>query len=479
MSHGKIQFGRPKKSKVKQTELLLQIDNLSLEGRGVAKHLGKTIFVEGAIPQEQVNVKITKRHKSFDEACVVSIESASSQRITAQCDHFGHCGGCQLQHIAPQAQLDYKQQAVLSLLEHNAKTTPVQIDSPLISDSFYYRRSARIGVNRLTQSNASIVGFRRKNSSKLLQVSHCIVLPKNLEPLFDQLRECLEKIDNAKSITHIEYLQGDTYGALTFRAKADLAKNSRILLINLLQPFQLIGYIRYDHALVPLDEGYQVKQTDLSYKVNDLQLCFKPGDFLQVNAQINQQMIDRAVHWLTLSNQDCILDLFSGLGNFSLPIARQVKSLIAVEGSEEMVKRASDNAQLNQIDNCQFYRADLSKNNNQAAWLKQSINKIIIDPPRSGASELIKQLFQSQLEATALITHILYVACDPSSLARDSKLLKECGYKMDKFCVMDMFPNTTHIESMALFIKDDSIKAKPVMKKSKNKAAAPKRLIKF
>ncbi|MCJ8336934.1 MAG: 23S rRNA (uracil(1939)-C(5))-methyltransferase RlmD [Pseudomonadales bacterium] len=450
MSRNKIQFGRPKSRKVKLSELILDIDNLSLEGRGVAKHAGKTVFVDGALPGERVRVKITKQHKSYDEASLVNIEFASSERITAACQHYNHCGGCQLQHLAPTAQLQHKQDAVLALLQHMAKIEPVEIAPPLSGEAFNYRRSARIGVNRLSQSATAIVGFRRRHSSKLLQISNCIVLPQHLSGLFDQLRSTLELIENAKAITHIEYLQGDDCGALTFRCKATLSADSQTLLSSLLKKFKLQGFLRYDQGIEPLSGN----TGQLSYSINGLRLNFQPGDFLQVNASVNQQMVDRAMDWLALDDTDKVLDLFSGLGNFSLPIANKVAKLVGIEGRDTMVQRATDNAANNQINNCQFYSGDLSAEISQQPWFAQPYNKIILDPPRSGAQQLIKNLMQrSDAGEAQSPSHILYIACDPSSLARDAQLLASLGYQMQKFCVMDMFPNTAHIEAMALFCK--------------------------
>lgn len=448
MSRNKIQFGRPKKAKQKLSQISITIDNLSLEGRGVARVAGKTIFVEGAIPGESLTVKIERQHKNYDEASILAIDTPSEHRIDPSCEHYNHCGGCQLQHIEPTAQLAYKQQAVLSLLERSAKIIPADIVSPLISKAFHYRRTARIGVNRLTQSQRAIVGFRRKNSSKLLQISSCIILPEHLADLFDHLRDTLDKIDNAKAITHVEYLQGDDTGALTFRVVAKLSPASCDLLADMLQTFKLQGFLRYNDSLVPLANN----QGRLNYTVSQQTLSFEPGDFLQVNAAINQQMIDRATDWLALTAKDTVLDLFAGLGNISLPVAKQVKQLIGVEGSASMVRRATDNAEANHIDNCQFFTSNLSQDIQHQDWFNLDYNKVILDPPRSGASDLIKQLLQSDtISEHSPVTHILYIACDPSSLARDAKLLKSLGYQMDKFSVMDMFPNTAHIESMALF----------------------------
>ena len=450
MNRNKIQFGRPKKSKPKQAEQQLIIESLSIEGRGVAKSDGKTLFVEGALPGETVSAKITQDHKSYAQAQLIDVISPSEQRIDAACEHYSQCGGCQLQHLSATAQLAYKQEAVLSLLLHNAKTTPLSVEAALESPAYHYRRSARIGVNQLHQSGLAIVGFRRANSAKLLQVSHCKVLPKNLTELFNLLRDSLDQIDNAKAITHVELLQGDHIGALTFRCKAQLKNAAKKTLLALLDSLSnsgvaFQGYLKYDDKTVPLKQ-YPER---LSYAINNLQLSFESGDFLQVNAQVNQQMINRAIEWLAISKNDHILDCFSGLGNFSLPLSVNAAQVVGVEGSETMVERASHNALLNNIENCQFFSANLSEDIQAHSWADNTFNKLVLDPPRSGASELINHIFNSSIGGQ--LTHILYVACDPSSLARDTTLLNENGFEMVKFCVMDMFPNTTHIESMALF----------------------------
>ena len=466
-SHHSIQFGRPSKKSAALSEFVLAIDNLSIEGNGVGKHLGKTVFVEGAIPGEEIQVKINKTHKSYDQAAIINIEKPSVHRIEPACEHYQQCGGCQLQHIEVSAQLAYKEQAVLSLLNKTVKAQPIATIAPLASAPLHYRRSARIGINqrKSTDTNQSIVGFRRKFSNKLLQVSKCIVLPENISGLFDQLRKTIDQIDNAKSITHIEYQQGEEQGALTFRCKSILKDGDIKALAQMLTLFNLQGFLRYDDELVSISAD----KSPLYYRVNNIKVAFQPGDFLQVNQDINTQMITRAIDWLALSTSDKVLDLFSGLGNFSLPIAQKVQQLIGVEGSADMVQRAADNARLNQIDNCQFFQADLAATVDGQPWLNMNVNKLILDPPRAGASELISNLFAT--EQSQHISHILYVACDPSSLARDAKQLSLLGYQIDKFCVMDMFPNTTHIESMALFTKSAVTKAKkaPVKTKSKKK----------
>ncbi|MGB1239521.1 MAG: 23S rRNA (uracil(1939)-C(5))-methyltransferase RlmD, partial [Pseudomonadales bacterium] len=394
-------------------------------------------------PGERIEAKVVKQHKRYDEALTQKIIAPCAQRIAPQCAHFDVCGACQLQHFDAQAQRDSKRDAVLALLQKMAKITPHNIHSTLYDQSFHYRRSARIGVNQRSHSGESIVGFRRRNSAKLFQVDNCPVLPAHMAPAFDTLRSELEKIDNAKAITHIEYIQGDNQGALTFRTVQALHSQSKQILNGIGEKLGLQIFIRTDDALLPLGDA-----DPMHYNIDNLQLSFEPGDFIQVNAAVNRQMITRALQWLEIAPGDRVLDLFCGLGNFSLPLASAGATVVGVEGSQRMVQRATQNALDNALHNCHFYAADLNTDIRRQSWYGEGFNKLLLDPPRSGASELIPHLANYHAEK------ILYVACDPASLARDSAQLGELGYTMTQFCTMDMFPNTAHVESMALFSRE-------------------------
>lgn len=445
MKRKSIRFGRPtaKKQPLSTETLALHIESLSQEGRGVARHQGKTIFVEDALSGEDVEALITTQHKRYDEAKLVTIVTPSPDRCVPLCGHYDECGGCQLQHLEHNAQILAKQANVLNQLKRFGEQEPQVIETPIQSAPWNYRRSARLGLNLLQKSDESIVGFRRRKSNKLLQITTCPVLNLRAESIFKDLKEMLDKLTNSKAYTHAELLFGDESRSLLLRCKGKPKQDDIVVLTEFAHSKQFNLYLKTDSEQLTL-----LELIPNSYSLPDQNIClhFQPGDFLQVNADVNKQMISQAIEWLKLNENDVVLDMFCGLGNFTLPIARYVKQVIGIEGSDEMVKRATQNAIINEIDNASFFRADLSADNKHQPWLRSIHNKIILDPPRTGAFELL-----SQLPADA--TDILYISCDPSALARDSKLLSEKGYQLSRFSVMDMFPHTNHVESMALFQK--------------------------
>ena len=449
MKRKTIRFGHndQKKSALPTEPVSLTIDSMNHEGKGVARCDGKAVFVEDALVGETVLAKVTVQHKRYDEAQLTEVISASPDRIAPLCKHYNECGGCQLQHMAPEAQLLAKQENVSNQLLRLGGITQPELEAalqpPITSPHWKYRRAARIGLNVLQRNDEAIVGFRRKKSNKLLQISECPVLDPKFDGIFLQLKELLDQQDNKKAYTHAELLAGDTAKLLLIRCKQypSVADQERFKAFATEHGYNL--HLKTDEVTLCLNAQ---EQDCYTLAKHDIQLHYHPGDFLQVNAVVNEAMIQQAIDWLDLSDNDVVLDLFSGLGNFTLPIARHVKHVIGIEGVDTMVERASKNAALNNIGNASFFRADLSDNNQKQKWFKESYTKIILDPPRTGAYELINQL-------PARAKSILYVSCEPSALARDSKLLQEKGYRLTRYNVMDMFPHTSHIESMALFTK--------------------------
>ena len=422
----------------------ISIDRLSHEGRGIAKVDGKTLFIEGALPGEKVSFSITEQHRRYDEAICTEILIASPDRVEPQCGHYGQCGGCDLQHLNHDRQIETKQLLVLDQLKRLGGVEPESITEPLTSPAWQYRRSCRIGINQLSRDGSAIVGFRRRGSNKLTAIQYCPVLAEPLNNMISELPSILEREDNFKTITHAELSLADNQGALTIRIKKAISEE-------LQQSLKLLAE-KHNFSLF-LDNGSSLEccsdNPELSYNVacTNTDIRFEPGDFIQVNAVVNEKMIERSIEWLNLDANDRVLDLFCGIGNFTLPVAQYVESIVGVEGVEEMVSRATLNAEKNQLKNCQFYRADLSKDLTALPWYKQGFNKIILDPPRTGALEIIKQFDLHQPEM------ILYISCNPAALARDAAELVKQGYKAERFCVMDMFPHTSHVESMMLFVK--------------------------
>lgn len=424
-------------------ESALDIVRYSNECRGIATHQGKTVFVRNALMGEKVLIRVESTHKRFDEGEAIDIIEASQDRVTPPCQYYNQCGGCDLQHLHPDSAPLIKQHLVLDWLKRSATTIPSHIDPPVLSTAVDYRRSARIGINQRQRDGELLTGFRRRQSSKIINIDHCPVLDTRLQDLFSVLHSYLEDRDEVRSITDVLVSLGDHNGAIRFRVVKNATPELKQIFISIARHLQLSAWIEEDNQPpTPLSND-----SPLSYQADaNTKLHFKPGDFLQVNAEVNRAMIQRAKEWLEPQPDQTLLDLFCGLGNFSLPLARNLKQVIGIEGSREMVQRAKDNADLNAIDNADFYSADLSQPIKDTAWYRQHKPELILlDPPRTGAAELIPQLLRLKP------LKILYIACHPAALVRDSQTLTEAGFRLTRFCVLDMFPNTSHIESMALF----------------------------
>lgn len=419
----------------------LTIESLSHDGRGVGRYQGKTAFIRNALPGETVMAQLTEEKPRFINGESETLISSHPHRIEPACPHYKDCGGCDLQHLDNSEQLTLKQQQVLEQIERIGGSKPEQVSAPLTAQSWNYRRSARIGINQRSDGEP-IVGFRRHGSQLLTQIDSCMVLDPRVQDIFSRIREGLDSGEDCKYITQLDIDLGDSEGFLTLRLKKQLSEEHQQLFDQIAAHYAL----RLQLHLIG-DESDTITVDSASYQLEGLTLEFRPGDFIQVNAEINQQMTKKAVELLKLSADDRVLDLFSGLGNFSLPVAKSGASVTGIEGSTAMVRQAEHNAELNNLSNCQFYRANLADSLAGLHWYRQPYNKIILDPPRAGAAELIPQVTALKPEL------ILYISCNPGALARDTRLLDEQGYRMQEFLVMDMFPQTHHIESMALFIK--------------------------
>ncbi|WP_299201686.1 23S rRNA (uracil(1939)-C(5))-methyltransferase RlmD [uncultured Amphritea sp.] len=419
----------------------LNISSLSYDGRGVGRYQGKTAFITNALPGEQVLARLTEEKSRFYQGHTDSVISPSSHRIEPVCPHYQQCGGCDLQHLDNQAQLELKQTQALEQLERIGHTKPVSISTALTATSWNYRRSARIGINQLADGEP-IVGFRRRGSNLLTQIDSCAVLDSRVSDIFSQVRNGLRDSGDIRYITQLDVNLGDQGGYLSLRLKRPLTEQHLEIFTALADHYSL----SLQYHIIESEQSEAPAQL-ASYQLGDQVLEFCPGDFIQVNAAINQQMISKACQLLNLKAEDRVLDMFCGLGNFSLPVAHSGASVTGVEGSMSMVQQAQRNALQNQLDNCRFFCANLADDLKGLQWFKQGYSKIIIDPPRTGAASLIPQICSLKPEL------ILYISCNPGALARDSQLLNEEGYSLQEFLVMDMFPQTHHVESMALFVR--------------------------
>jgi 23S rRNA (uracil1939-C5)-methyltransferase len=422
---------------------------MSQDGRGVTHLEGKTVFIDGALPGEQVRFCYTKRSRKHDEGRVNEVLRASGDRVIPKCEHAAMCGGCSLQHLAAAKQIEFKQQAMLEGLEHIGKVKPQNVLSPLTDTLWGYRHKARLGVRYVHKKNRVLVGFREKRNSFITDISRCEVLHPSVGTRILALSALIGSMDAMSSIPQIEVAVTDQQTSLVFRhmellSESDREKLKRFALAQEVNIFLQPGGV---DTVTPLE----VETTpELYYSLPDygVSLGIEPLDFFQINPGLNNKMIACALSLLQLKPGDKVLDLFCGLGNFTLPISRKCAEVVGIEGESTLVKRARDNAQKNGISNTRYFMANLMGELDNEPWLGERYDKILLDPPRLGAKEVVPRL--AKLGAK----RIVYVSCHPGTLARDAgELVHSLGYKLIDAGVMDMFPHTSHVESIAVFEK--------------------------
>ncbi|MEJ2060121.1 MAG: 23S rRNA (uracil(1939)-C(5))-methyltransferase RlmD [Gammaproteobacteria bacterium] len=437
-----------RKSRLPAEPVEARIESLAQDGRGVTHLEGKAVFIHGALPAETVRFKYTGRHRQYDEGVVEEVIEPSPDRIVPHCEHFGVCGGCSLQHMAPEAQIAAKQQVLTDALWHIGKVEAGMIDPPLTGPVWGYRRKARLGVKYVPKKGRVLVGFRERQSRYLADLHRCEVLHPAVGERLEQLGALIGELDARERIPQIEVAAGDEAVTLVFRHLDPLGEADRARLADFAREtgLQVALQSAGPDSIVPLWPESQ--RLYYRHPEHDVTIDFGPSDFIQVNAAINHNMVNRALMLLELNATDQVLELFSGLGNFTLPLARHCAHVTAVEVDTVMVKRGDQSALNNDIHNVAHVAADLGGELKGAPWLKCKYDKILLDPPRSGAQEVIAHF--GKLGAT----RIVYVSCNPATLARDAAMLvNEFGYTLERAGVMDMFPHTAHVESIALFVK--------------------------
>ncbi len=425
------------------------IESLSPEGRGVAHIEGKVVFVDFALAGEVVEFKYTRISKKYDEARAVNILKPSADRVEPICAHFTVCGGCSMQHQEHEAQIVSKQDALMHQFEFLGQVKPNEILPPLRGPLKHYRQKARLGVRYVHKKDKVLVGFREKGNSFLADIIECPVLHESVGLRISALCDLLYDMQGRASIPQIEVAIDDTKTALVFRHLEPLSDSDRDALIDFAKQHDLQIMLQ-SAGPDSIEALWPENPPALSYTLKDQQVSidFQVNDFTQVNSEINQLMVSKALQMLELNKADKVLDLFCGLGNFTLAMARQCAEVTGVEGGLSMVVKARENALKNNIENAEFFAADLSKDITSELWLNKKYDKVLLDPPRSGAMEMLKYI--GKLGAK----RIVYVSCNPATLARDSHVLvHEHGYTLESAGVMDMFPHTTHVESIALFTK--------------------------
>ena len=422
------------------------VEKLDHQGRGIAYFQKKPLFIDGALQGERLDIQIIESKKRYSKGAIKHINQASSLRIEPRCPHYNECGGCHLQHIDHQSQLAVKSEGLISLFKRFAKQVPEALEHALVDQPWGYRRTARFGLQYDRKSKQLQMGFRRALSNDLIEQKVCPVLLPPLENLIVPLKTLLGSLQSKADLGHVELILAEQGIVVLLRHLKVLPQVDLEVLTHFSETHNLHFYTQDNNHQLNCLHGNQ----PLSYQLSEwgCTLNFSVTDFVQVNSQVNQKMVAQALQWLSMDKDDVVLDLFCGLGNFTLPIAKQVKKVVGIEGVQKMVDRASDNAALNNIDNATFYQADLSAEDvvNQV-WATQAYNKVLLDPARAGAFECMSFIIKLKP------SHIVYVSCDPLTLARDSQLLLEGGYKLDKLGLVDMFPQTMHMESMALFVR--------------------------
>ena len=443
---------RRRKKRLPEEAVEVEITALSNEGRGIAHVNDRIVFIDQALKGERVLFKYTRLTSNIAEGRAVEVLQPSPLRVEPACSVFDMCGGCSLQHMSSQAQIELKQSMLLDQLAHNG-VSPAEVIPPMLGPEYGYRHKARLGVRYVHKKEKVLVGFRERNSSFITETQRCEVLHPSVGGIIDEIAECINRMQAKRSIPQIEVAVGDEQTVLVFRHLEELNDADRQLLSDFCQSHSLVCYLQAGKP-DDLELLYPQQAEALFYMLpaasgEDLKIEFQPSDFTQVNPDINRRMVSAAIGYLSLEDSDSVLDLFSGLGNFALAMARGCDRVVAVEGSLAMVKKARDNAELNGVENAEFFYADLYGDEVAAApWLKQKYDKILLDPPRSGAAEILPSL--KKMGASIIV----YVSCHPATLARDAAVLvNDLGYKLSRAGIMNMFPHTAHVESIAVFEK--------------------------
>lgn len=436
-----------RRKRVSREPIELQVESLSHEGRGIATNDGKVVFIDNALPGEKVVFQRSNSRRKFDEGMAIEILTPSVDRVTPPCAYFEICGGCSLQHMSSDDQVAHKQAVLLELLTHSGDISPDEVLPPLRSPETGYRRKARLGVKFVPKKGGVLVGFREKASPYLADIQHCEVLDPRIGHRLTDLRELVGQLSVKDRLPQIEVAISDESIALVFRHLDPLTEDDHQVLIRFGEKNDIVIYLQPKGP----DTVHQIspeQPADLFYQISDDEptLHFLPSDFTQVNPFINRDMVARVMNLLRLEETDRVLDLFCGLGNFTLPLAKRVNYVLGVEGEAGLVKRANENAQVNGLDNVEFVCADLTQMDQLQRIEQSGFNKVLLDPARSGALDIIQGM------SFAGVEKVIYVSCNPSTLARDVEVLvKEKGFRLSQAGVMDMFPHTSHVESIAVF----------------------------
>jgi 23S rRNA (uracil1939-C5)-methyltransferase len=424
------------------------IESLDQEGRGIAHAEGKVIFIEGALTGERVTYSSYRKKPSFELAKVDKVLKQSFMRVQPKCVHFDMCGGCSMQHLDARAQVAAKQRILEDNLERIGKVKPASIMPPIYGQTWGYRQRARLSVRHVIKKGKTLVGFHEKSSRYVADMQHCEILPPKIARLLPLLAQMNEGLSVRDDLPQIEVAVGEHVDALVLRIMKPLSADDEVTIKQFADTHQVQFWLQTKgpETVVPF---YPLDAPALSYSLPEfgITMPFSPTDFTQVNSTLNRLMMSRAMRLLSPQKGERIADFFCGLGNFTLPIARSGAQVVGIEGSASLLQRAAQNAELNGLGaNTQFSVMNLFEMNEETLAELGHFDKMLIDPPRDGAFELVKSLGADAPQ------RIVYVSCNPATLARDAEVLvHQKGYVLKAAGIMNMFPHTSHVESIALF----------------------------
>ncbi|MBL5930528.1 23S rRNA (uracil(1939)-C(5))-methyltransferase RlmD [Lelliottia amnigena] len=427
------QFYSAKRRVTTRQIITVEATDLDPFGQGVARHNGKALFIAGLLPNERAEVTLTEDKSKYSRGQVKRRLNDSPERVTPRCPHFGVCGGCQQQHASVALQQSSKSTALARLMKHD-------VNEIIAGQPWGYRRRARLSLSYEPKTQKLAMGFRKAASNDIVDVKQCPVLAPHLEALLPHLRNCLSDLQGVRALGHVELVLADNGPLMVLRHTAPLSAQDREKLERFSHSHELTLF------LAPQSEILERVSGDAPWYLSDgLRLTFSPRDFIQVNDGVNQQMVAKAIEWLDVQPDDRVLDLFCGMGNFTLPLAQRAASVVGVEGVNALVEKGQQNARHNTLENVTFFHENLEEDVTQQPWAKHGFDKILLDPARAGASCVMQHIIKLAPK------RVVYVSCNPATLARDSEALLSVGYQIQRLAMLDMFPHTGHLESMVLF----------------------------
>jgi len=427
------QFYSAKRRVTTSQKVTVTVNDLDPFGQGVARHNGKALFVPGLLPQETADVVLVDDKRQFARGEVKRRHNDSPERVTPPCPHFAVCGGCQQQHASVALQQSSKSAALARMMKRD-------VDEIISGSAWGYRRRARLSLSWQPKSQRLEMGFRKASGKEIVNVVRCPVLVPRLEALLKPLHECLAMLQGVRHLGHVELVLADNGPMMILRHTAPLVAADRQKLERFSHSEGLMLYLAPESDILEPVTGEAPW-----YSSNGLRLTFSPRDFIQVNDGVNQKMVAAALAWLDVQPDDRVLDLFCGMGNFTLPLAKQAASVVGVEGVAALVDKGRENARQNALQNVTFVHENLDEDVTQQPWARQGFDKILLDPARAGAAGVMQYVIKLAPKK------VVYVSCNPATLARDSEALLSAGYQIQRLAMLDMFPHTGHLESMVLF----------------------------